>query len=398
MQIKDLGIFEVFDSRGCSTIGIAIKDKKGNKFNATIPSGKSVGSKEAKSFSYQKAKKTLEIIKVKIKNKNFNSIKELDSFLLKLDKTPDKKILGGNVILGISIAFARMLANEKNIELWELLKNEYFSNDSKNNPPLIFSNFINGGAHAKNNLNIQEFMVVMRPKKPLNLSVKNLIRLYNETGKCLRKEKSIKQIPLGDEDGYSLNFKNNFEPIEILKKIIEKSKSKNTFFIGIDAAASSFFKNKAYVFENKKISRDKLLAIYKNYLLKIKSLISIEDPFAESDYPGFKKISKFNKKTLIIGDDLTVTNPKFIGKFSKGKMINAVIIKPNQIGSISETAQAIKTAEKNVIKFIISHRSGETDDNFIIHLAKASNAYGVKIGAPANERISKFDELIRLYS
>lgn len=394
MKIKDLKVFEVFDSRGGSTIGVKIKNEKNKEFSAEIPAGKSIGSKEIKSLSYQKAKNALAVLGKKIANKNFNSVMELDEFLLNQDKTQDKKIFGGNLMLGVSISFARMLADGKNEELWKLLKDEFFGSSSKNDLPFIFSNFINGGAHAKNNLNIQEFMVVMKPKRPLNLSVKKLIQLYAKTGEFLKRQRNLRQIPLGDEDGYSLNFKNNFEPIEILEKII----GKNKFFISIDAAASSFFRKKSYQFENKLISGEKLLDIYKNYLKNSKSLFSIEDPFAENDLLNFGKISKASKKVLIVGDDLTVTNQNLIEKFGKKQLINAVIIKPNQIGTILETVKAIKVAAKYNIKTIISHRSGETDDNFIIHLAKASNAFGLKIGSPVNERIFKFDELIRIYS
>jgi enolase len=291
-----------------------------------------------------------------------------------------------------------MIAGEKRKEIWQILREEFFPNKKPaNKKPLIFSNLINGGLHSRNNLNIQEYMVVARPLSSLAETVKKLIDFYRQLGIFLKKESGVKNIPIGDEGGYAINFKNNFEPIAILEKLIYKYRLQKKFLIGLDAAATNFYKGKKYLFDRKRFSVEQLTAEYVYYFKNSKLLFSIEDPFAENDSKGFSLLRKKLPEALIVGDDLTTTNPAAIKKSAAQKLINSVIIKPNQIGTVSETCEAIKTAEKYNLKTIISHRSGETEDNFIIHLAKASNAAGVKIGAPARERLLKFNELIRIY-
>lgn len=396
MRIKDLNLKEIFDSRGEPTIEVGVSNLKGNWFFAQIPSGLSRGKKEAAVLSPEKAANVLEKIKKEIISKDFKSIAALDKKIISLDGTEKKTRLGGNLMLGISIAFACALAAEKNKEVWQILRNDFFANLKNSNRPLIFSNLINGGLHAKNNLNIQEYMVIAKPAKSYAEIIKKIIKIYALTGDYLKKIKNVKNLPIGDEEGYAVDLENNYEPIKILERMIVKLGFQKEFKIGLDTAASSFYKNGKYNFGGKKINSGGLLKIYLEYLKNSKFLVLIEDPFAETDTEGFKKFQKKNA-ALIVGDDLTVTNPPLIKKFSNEKAIGGVIIKPNQIGTITETCEAIKIAKKNKLKTIISHRSGETKDNFIIHLAKASNANGVKIGAPLNERIFKFDELIRIF-
>ncbi len=262
---------------------------------------------------------------------------------------------------------------------------------------MIFSNLINGGRHAENNLDIQEYHVLAESRKSIRETIKNIIEIYKKLGDFLREEYNAAILPIGDEGGYALNFKNNFEPVEVLEKLVFKSGLEKVFSVGLDVAASNFGKDGKYLFEGNKMNREELLLVYGGYLKKSKLLRSIEDPFSENDFEGFKQIKKTSPRTMIVGDDLTVTNPALIKKFATDGLIGAVIIKPNQIGTLSETCEAIKAAGENNLKYIISHRSGETEDNLIIHLAKASGAYGVKIGAPVRERITKFNELIRIY-
>jgi len=398
MRVRDVSVRKIFDSRGEPTIEVGVKNESGREFCAQIPSGKSRGKNEAVIFSYGKCVRVLNGIKSKITKRGFDSIGALDKFLIKLDSTDNKGKLGGNLTLGLSIAFARALAFSKNKKIWEVLNKEFFGGRDSRVRPRIFSNLINGGAHAKNNLDIQEYLVVVEPDGSLVKNVGDLIAFYRELGSLFGRRLGVAQVPIGDEGGYSLNFKDNFEPLKILDSLITKRRLKN-FKLGLDAAASEFFANGKYSFDGKKISGDELAKIYVGYFRRLPRLMSIEDPFAEEDFYAFGKLfEKVGGRKLIVGDDLTTTNPETIEQVAENKLANAVIIKPNQIGTITETCEAIKIAYEHKFKTIVSHRSGETEDNFIIHLARASGAYGVKIGAPQKERESKFDELLRLYS
>lgn len=400
MIFEDIKIHEIFDSRGESTIEVEILDEKLNSFSAQIPSGKSRGKKEAVVRSFSGAKKVLDLtLKKELIHKNFRSIKDLDNFLIGLDGTANKENLGGNLMLGISIAFARALAHKENKELWQILRQEFWGGLIFDKKPLIFSNLINGGAHAGNNLDIQEYMVVVDPKsQDYAASIKTLINFYKELGNFLRSKYKLEKLNIGDEGGYATDFESNFEPIKILQELIISGGYKDIFSLALDVAASNFYDDGKYLFGGNKISSEKLDQILLDYLVRSNLLMSIEDPFDEEDFSGFKDFNSKCPDKWIVGDDLTVTNPGLIEKFSKEKLISGVIIKPNQIGTVSEACMAIRVAQENGLKTIVSHRSGETEDVFIIHLAKAGGVDAVKIGAPVRERIVKFDELIRLYN
>lgn len=397
MNIRDLTVREIFDSRGDPTIEAALTNKDGRVFTAQIPSGKSRGSREAAVFEYPKAAETLErLVTPKLIREKINSARDLDDLLIRLDETPNKARIGGNLALGVSIAAARALASEKNVPLWKLLADEFFLS-VRARRPVIFSNFINGGAHADTNLAIQEYLVLMRPKESAADDIRTLIRFYRELGAELKRRTGLKRLPLGDEGGYAVDFKNNFEPIALLESLIKKLGLEKNCSLGLDVAASQFFASREYAFEGTKRTTEKLSTVYDEYLRASPLLASLEDPFHEEDANGFATFSKKHPDTLVIGDDLTATNPALIKQYAEEGCVSGVIIKPNQIGTVSETCEAIKVAHKHDVKCIISHRSGETEDTFIIHLARASGAYGVKIGAPAKERMLKFNELIRLY-
>lgn len=336
-----------------------------------------------------------EIIKPHCVENNFSTIRELDDYLIKLDGTTNKKKLGGNVILALSIAFTRALASEQQKLAWQVVREEFFFDIQGSTLPMIFSNLINGGAHADSNLDIQEYMVIANPIGSISEVVERVSGLYKKLGEYLKKEYKLEHLNLGDEAGYVLDLKSNFEPIQILENLINSEKFEKEFSIGLDVAASNFYKDDRYKWEGKDITPEQLEDVYFDYFKKSKMLYSIEDPFEENDSESFRKLKSEAAGKLIVGDDLTTTNPEKIAECADA--INGVIIKPNQIGSVSEACDAILKARKSGMKVIISHRSGETDDNFIIHLAKASDADGVKIGAPARERMSKYNELISLY-
>ncbi|RJP43852.1 phosphopyruvate hydratase [Candidatus Parcubacteria bacterium] len=398
MTISGLDVREIPDSRGEPTVEVILRGG-GGEFFAQVPSGKSRGMNEAAVVSPERAKKVLrEEVLPGMAKKDYPTLAALDEALIALDGTPSKTKIGGNLILGVSVAFSRALASEKSVEPWEVLKEEFFPR-AEAPPPLIFSNLINGGAHAKNNLDIQEYMVVAGSEGGMEAAIQKLARFYEALGEELRTAgEGRRDVPLGDEGGYAPDLEDNAAPIALLDALIRREGLEKEFRLGLDAAASSFYKDGAYRFEGKKLSSSELLETYRRYFGMSELLYSVEDPFAETDYDGFGKFhSEFSGK-LSVGDDLTVTNETLIRKFAGGGMINGVIIKPNQIGTLTETCRAIKAAHELGVKTIVSHRSGETMDPFIIYVARASGAYGVKIGAPKQkERLAKFEELVRLY-
>ncbi|MEK7195444.1 MAG: phosphopyruvate hydratase, partial [Patescibacteria group bacterium] len=297
-----------------------------------------------------------------------------------------------------SVASARALARESNLEDWEYIKKEFFLKEKTGTRPLIFSNFINGGVHAQNNLSIQEYIVIAETSKSYSSTIRKLVDLYRDIGDTLRSTNWGSNVSVGDEGGFATSFADNFEPLTILGRGIKRQKMEKEFRLGMDAAASEFMKEGFYEIDGKKLKSKELTKMYKEYFSASPSLVSVEDPFAEDDTEGFKALrDEVGEDKLLVGDDLTVTSAELIEKSSKAGLINGVIIKPNQVGTITEACLAVRAAKEKGIKTIVSHRSGETEDNFIIHLAKACNADGVKIGAPQKERILKFNELIRLY-
>ncbi len=397
MKIVNIGVNEILDSRGEKTLEVVLTDENDNKASSQIPKGKSTGSREAVSLGYQKAKENLkEKILPEVLNKEFSTITELDNFLLNLDGTKNKANLGGDLTLGISISFARLLAQKNKKELWEILREEFFPDENNSTSPRIFANMINGGEHANNNLAFQEYIVVAETKENVKKTKESLLQFYNALNEKFKKEIGLEKISLGDEAGFCVNLTNSEEPFFILEKMIKENFSESNFKIATDIAANSFYKDGKYIIDDKEFDEPSLVKYYTTLFKKIELFLSIEDPFYENNPESFEKLKNLlDNDKIIVGDDLTTTNPNEIEKFKKS--INGIIIKANQIGSLTETALAINTAKNYDIKTIISHRSGETDDCFLIHIAKASNAYGVKIGPPQRERILKYDELIRIY-
>jgi len=397
MKIENVTVSEISDSRGDRTIEVTLKTASGVS-STKIPSGKSRGKNEAVPLGAKSASEVLGSgLLDKLKGLDIGSIREIDEFLINRDGTKNKSKLGGDLLLGISISFARALARERDKELWEVLRNEFFKSIEIDMPPKIFSNMINGGAHADNNLDIQEYQIVGMLQEGPEATTNALKTLHKKLGENLSKELELEDLPVGDEQGYSPDFKNNLEPLRLLSNLIRES-GYEEFVLGIDAAATSFGKGGEYNFEGDKHDASSLLTIYSKYFSECDKLKFVEDPFTEDDIEGFKGIfEKFGDEKVLIGDDLTTTSAESIEKHKS--LINGVIIKPNQIGTATETCEAMIEAKKSGIHRIVSHRSGEVDDTFLIHFAKAAAAEGVKIGLPViKERAVKFEELIRIYS
>ncbi|PJE75662.1 hypothetical protein COV04_03625 [Candidatus Uhrbacteria bacterium CG10_big_fil_rev_8_21_14_0_10_48_11] len=397
MKLDDLRVRKIFDSRGEPTIEVVALDGARVSHRAAVPSGKSRGSAEAKVFSYHEAEQSIEALRKAMLGREYGSVHEVDELLLGIDTTDTKAILGGNITLAISVALSRALAAEQSRQLSEVLHEEFFAHVSGAVRPRIYSNVINGGEHAANNLAIQEYMLVAAPKISYAELTQELVALYRTLGEQLRTSRKLEALPVGDEAGYCVDFKNNEEPLKILSSLIEESSLSDRLSLALDAAASSFYHDGSYRFGGKTINAGEMVEVYKKFTTEIPRLISIEDPFAEDDAEGFAALLEALPNLSVVGDDLTVTNPKRIEGFAERACISGVIIKPNQVGTVSESCRALEIARQHKLTTIVSHRSGETDDPFIIELAKAGSADAVKIGAPRNERINKYNELIRLY-
>jgi len=327
-----------------------------------------------------------------MKRTDFKNQVALDAFLCKLDGTPLKAKLGANATLPVSIAFARAMALAKNIPLWRLIRanmgDSVATKKSQFAHPRLFINVVNGGLHAGNNLDFQEYIII--PKcRTIAESVDVGTKLYHALGATLQKMKGRNAGNLGDEGGFAPNFKNNKEPFEIIRSVAKKLHLEHKIDLGMDAAATNI----------KKMSDKKLAQTYLG-LTRDYGLTYIEDPFNEKDFLAFAALNiHFKGKRWIAGDDLTTTNVRNMQKAHAEESVNAVIIKPNQIGTVTEALAAVRLARKYGWAVIASHRSGETDDDFIADFAYGIRADGLKLGAPARgERIAKYNRLLEIES
>ena len=408
MNIKHISAIEELDSRGNPTIKAYVETASGAQGNASIPSGASTGKHEAVELRDKDAsvfegkgelnaiRNIIDIIAPAVKNINFQHIKEVDSIMIELDHTKDKSYLGANAILVVSLAAARAYAAEQNQPLWKTLNLCYFQ-DLRPALPRLMVNIINGGAHAGWNLDFQEYMVI-----PKTTSPKKAVEIASETFHALKKELQTSglSIGVGDEGGFAPKFGSNTSAFEQIQKAIVASGNPPTEVdLGTDIAASEFFSDNLYRLkvDNKSFSADELLAFYQEMILKF-HILSIEDPFAEEDWERFAQLTALlGKDHMIVGDDLYTTNPERIRIGIQKKATNAIIIKPNQIGSLMETVEAIKLARSACWNIIISHRSGETEDTFIADLAVACGAEFLKAGSMSrSERLVKYNRLIEI--
>ena len=402
-KISKIRARQVFDSRGIPTIESEIHLDEGNKASAVVPSGASTGTHEAfelrdvenKNYLGKSVLKAIEKVNGEISKALIGFVvddqKKIDKTLIELDGTKQKKRLGANAILSVSLASNKAAAVSKNIPLYQNIGNY-------KTLPLPLMNIINGGSHANNSLRIQEFMI--RPNNAKNFKEAiNICFLVIQKLKSIMSNKNF-STTLGDEGGFAPNLSNNEEAIEFILKAIEDSGFKAGIDISIclDVAANELFKeNKYSVNSSKFISSDKTIEYYLD-LIKKYPIKSIEDPLAEDDWDSWVNLTKLLTKDIqLVGDDLFVTNRERLLKGINSKAANAILIKPNQIGTLTETIEVIDLAQKNNYKTIISHRSGDSEDTFIADLAVATNSSQIKTGSLArSERVAKYNRLLKI--
>ena len=404
-KIIDIKAREILDSRGNPTVEVVLKTNKGI-VRDSVPSGASKGKHEAKELrdggkrylgkGVRKAVRNINnIIAPRLINKNPVNQKEIDSLMIKLDGTKNKSRLGANAILGVSLAVCRMGAIENNIPLWKYISNIYGHHQKYFIPQPLF-NILNGGIHAGNKLSIQEFMIVPRAKS-FSTKLRMASETYHILKSVLKKESGLSATNVGDEGGFAPPFHFVKQAIEVEIKAIKIAGYKEDIDIVVDVAASQLFKNGVYTMDGRKIGKTGLLKYYEKLVDKY-PLIGIEDPFDEEDWSSFQKINELlGSKIRIIGDDLLVTNPERIKKAGEIKACNTLLLKLNQIGTVSEAIQAAHLARSYNWKIVVSHRSGDTCDNFISDFAVGIGSDFIKSGAPARgERVAKYNRLLAI--
>ena len=398
-KIKSVGAREILDSRGNPTVEVVI-GAAGQYVSAAVPSGASTGKYEALElrdndltrFGGKGVKKVIEAINNTIApaiiGKNPLEQKDIDETLIKLDGTVNKSNLGANAMLGVSLATARLAAVISKKPIFEYLKNLSLIRSS-HKIPYLFANLINGGKHAVTPLAFQEYHVV-----PHSESLEEALNIIHAIQNSLKK---TLQVNIGDEGGFVPNITDVEEPLRLMKEAAEKTDTLHKVRFAMDVAASSFYENGKYDLGDKILTADELLELYKKMAADY-PLLAIEDPFHEEDFENFAKLKAALPKLYVVGDDLTVTNKERLGQAIAKNSINAIIIKPNQIGTLTETLETMKIARDNNVECIVSHRSGETNDDFIADLAMAFGTFGIKAGAlQRGERVAKYNRMLQIY-
>ena len=397
---------EILDSRGNPTIEVDVTLSDGSLGRAAVPSGASTGEHEAVElrdndtlrYLGKGVKKAVKIVNTTIANEIIGldalNQKNIDDAMISLDGTSNISKLGANSILGVSIAVAKSASNSKKMPFYE-----YINQNKTYTMPIPMMNIINGGSHADNNVDFQEFMVFPIGARSFSNALQMGTEIFHQLKKVL-KNKNL-STSVGDEGGFAPNLKSNHEAIEVILKAIDNAgyKAGKNVYIALDVAASELFDKDKYIIksENRSLSSDQMISYYQN-IIETYPIISIEDGLDENDWGGWSLMNEtLGDKVQIVGDDLTVTNINRLQKAIDLKAMNAILIKLNQIGTLTETLDAIALAKKADFGAIISHRSGETEDTTIADLAVASGVGQIKTGsASRTDRICKYNQLLRI--
>ena len=406
-DIKKIHARQIMDSRGNPTIECDITLSDGAFGRAAVPSGASTGSFEALELrdggnNYMgkgvltAVKNVNEIIAPALVGMDASQQTEIDEKMLTLDGTPNKDKLGANAILAVSMALAHAVANAKHIPLYKYIA-EIYGNANPCVLPRPMMNIINGGAHADNGLDAQEFMIIPNGATSEVEAIRMGSEIFHHLKSILKKGGNSTNV--GDEGGFAPNFNSCAEALDTIVAAIRSAgyEPDSQVSIGLDVASSEFYADGVYNSEGKKLSSDEMIEFYEK-LISDYPIISIEDALAEEDWTGWKKLTeRIGNKCQLVGDDLFVTNPARLARGIENGVANAILIKVNQIGSLTETLRAIKMAQDAKYGVIISHRSGETEDTTIADLAVATNAGQIKTGSMSRtDRMAKYNQLIRI--
>ncbi|MFT4718630.1 MAG: enolase [Rickettsiales bacterium] len=410
-KIESITAREILDSRGNPTLEADVILEDGAIGRASVPSGASTGSLEAFELrdndknrylgrGVLKAKKNVnEIISKELIGESVFNQNRLDNIMLKIDGTKNKSNLGANAILAVSLAIAKAGANSLKLPLFQYIAQNILNNELSDLMPIPMMNILNGGEHADNKIDIQEFMVIPISAETVSDAIRMGAEIFHNL-KIILKE-SGHNTNVGDEGGFAPNLNSAEEALEFISKAIIASGYKigKDIVFALDVASTEFYENGKYNLkgEGKILNSEELIKYYQNLCDKY-PIISIEDGMAEDDFDGWKQMTQIlGDKITLVGDDLFVTNKEILQKGIDQKMANAILIKVNQIGTLTETLETIKLAQDNNYKTIISHRSGETEDSTISHITIATNAGQIKTGSLCrSDRTAKYNELIRI--
>jgi len=398
-QIKNIKAREILDSKGMPTVEVELTTDSG-VFKSSVPSGVSTGKYEAVELRDKDGRgvswaiaNVEKIIAPALEKEELSDQKKIDDILIKLDGTKNKSHLGANAILPVSIAACRAIASAKNLPLYQYIA-ELAENCSLPILPKPSFNMIEGGKHAESGLAFQEFMVIPQKERFLeNLEIG--IKIYQKLKEVL--EEKYGKVGLSKEGAFSPPIKEITQAFDLILEAAEKSGLKDNIKFAIDVAASSFFENGKYKINSEFLDKEKLIEFYQDIIRKY-PIISLEDPFQEEDFEGFAKLHKMiGDRVVILGDDLLASNAERIKIAEEKKAANGLLLKPNQIGTVTETIEAAKLAKSFGWKIMVSNRAGETEDDFIADLAVGVGAEFIKSGAPfPKERMVKYDRLVKI--
>ena len=402
-KINSVNAREILDSRGNPTVEVEVVLDDKSVGRAAVPSGASTGAFEAAELRdggprylgkgvANAVKNVTQKIAPVVSGMSAVDQRAIDQKMISLDGTKNKSVLGANAILGVSLATARAASNSANQSLFK-----YLGGSNAKTLPVPMMNILNGGAHADTNVDIQEFMIAPIGADSFKESLRWGAEIYHSLKSVLKKKGLATSI--GDEGGFAPNLDSNRAALDLILVAIEGAGFKvgSQIALAMDVAATEFFSEDKYEFEGKSLTSEQMIAYYSD-LVSNYPLVSIEDPLDEDDWSGWAKLtSELGEKIQVVGDDLFVTNPERLAKGIKSKTANALLVKVNQIGTLTETIDAVNMAHENNYKSMMSHRSGETEDTTIADLSVALNCGQIKTGAPArSERVAKYNQLLRI--